>query len=344
MILIFSNSRDQATNNVMPWLDRYGARWLRLNEDEMGDNPLEVRLTEGEFGFRADGRWWSAADISAIWYRKGRCWATLPAKAPLFDGNPALNRFLERRMDAETRRTWQYFHHLMRTLGVRTLGNAMLGDPNKLVVLHEAQRVGLRIPKFEVTNRLADHHLADPSRYITKAISDGVYLWDVDEAKRGYFSYTEDLSAVLAEVPGRRDIPLSLIQEKVEKSFEVRSFFLEGKFVSTAIYSQEDEQTATDYRKYNLKTPNRNVPMVLPEVVTDRLMSLFERLELNTGSFDMIVDRHGEFVFLEVNPFGIYGSMSAICNFNIDKAIGQWLCGALEDDWAFPSTDNRRTA
>ena len=76
--------------------------------------------------------------------------------------------------------------------------------------------------------------------------------------------------------------------------------------------------------------------MVLPDDVARKLRLLFDRLEMNTGSIDMIVDKNGEFVFLEINPFGVYGGMSAICNYNIDQAIAGWLCGEVENEWAEP--------
>jgi len=344
LILIFSNTRDQATNNVVPWLDRFGASWVRVNNDELQGKPFEVTLRHGDLEVSAGGEQFSIHDVSGIWYRKGSFWFTRPAESVPFGGDPALNRLIESTLADETRTAARYFHHLVRDLGIRALGNAIVGDPNKLVVLHEAVRAGLKIPAYEVTGVLGDHHLANPSRYITKALSDSIYLWDLDEAQRGYFSYTEDLETVLKEGSDSRAIPLSLIQEKIDKSFEIRTFYLDGKFVSTAIYSQEDDQTSVDYRKYNAITPNRNVPIVLPEDVSERLKNLFDRLEMNTGSVDLIVDQSGEFIFLEINPFGVYGGMSAICNYNIDKAIASWLCGGIENEWAEPFANVCRTA
>lgn len=332
LILIFSNSRDEATNNVLPWLDRLGANWLRINDDEPAGVSVELQLGPDDIRFRVDGSWYNSTDIAAIWYRKGGFWLTPPPVPPEFEGRPALNHLLKKKMERENGAAARYFHELMRRLGVRTLGNALLGDPNKLVVLAEAALVGLKTPAFEVTNRLSDRHLANPSAFITKSISDGVYLWDREQELRGYFSYTEDLSLVLQEDTGCTDIPLSLIQEKVDKSFEIRSFFMDGLFLSTAIYSQEDPQTLIDYRKYNRERPNRMVPMVLPHEVSAKLVALFQRLDLNTGSVDLIVDANGEFVFLEINPFGVYGAMADICNFNIDKAIAYWLCGRQDHD------------
>jgi ATP-GRASP peptide maturase of grasp-with-spasm system len=339
VILIFSLSRDQGTNGVVAWLDRYGREFVRINDDEPGIPQVRIEMDNDEIRFCVDGKWYSGSDISAIWYRKGIFWFPEDTQAPQFDGQTALNALLERKLRAEGKIAAQYFHYLMRDRGVRVLGNPFLGDPNKLIVLHEARRLGLKVPAFDVVNRLTVRHRGNATGYVTKALSDGVYLWDNDHAQRGYFPYTEELAQVMEAGDADGAIPLSLLQERIEKKFEIRSFFLDGMFASAAIYSQEDAQTAVDHRKYNEIRPNRMVPISLPDDVAEKLSALFAKLELNTGSVDMIVDKDGEFVFLEINPVGIYGGMSAQCNFNLDRAVARWLCGGEYGDWAIPDRD-----
>ena len=96
-------------------------------------------------------------------------------------------------------------------------------------------------------------------------------------------------------------------------------------FTSVAIFSQADDQTKVDYRKYNLKTPNRVIPYQLPAEIEHKLALLNERLGLNTGSIDLIVDREGQFYFLEVNPTGQFQDLSESCNLSIDRRIAERL-------------------
>lgn len=342
MILIFAVSRDQAANAVIPWIERLGRSYIRINDDEPGSPSVRVHMDNDDLLFETGGRSYATADIEAIWFRKGSFWFPERAEAPLFAGQNELTRLVARKLKEEARIAGEYFHHLLRHKGMRVLGNPVLNDPNKLIVLHEARRLGLKVPDFEVVNRLGARHLANPSAYVTKALSDGVYLWDIDEAHRGYFTYTEDVGEVLASTGRDPQVPLSLIQQKIAKSLEIRSFYLDGRFASYAIYSQKDPQTAVDHRKYNAVNPNRTAPIDLPEEVKAKLRALFDRLELNTGSVDMIVDQDGELVFLEINPVGMYGGQTSVCNFNIDEAIARWLCGEQLDDWGFaPGADGR---
>ncbi|HEX8450020.1 MAG TPA: grasp-with-spasm system ATP-grasp peptide maturase [Allosphingosinicella sp.] len=330
MILIFSTALDPATNDVMPWLARGRSKIVRVNDDDSPAEPIELELSETDVRFRLDGRWYSSGDLEAVWYRKGTFWFPA-ADSPLhFPGQEALQAKLEARLKSETSVARQYFHHFLQAAGTRVLGTPS-GDPNKLVVLHKAREVGLKVPPFQVLNRLGQSQLADPSRYITKAMSDGLYLWDFDGAQRGYFSYTEELQTALPERNGADGFPLSFVQEKIRKRFETRTFYLDGRMFSAAIYSQNDPQTSVDYRKYNYRRPNRNVPIDLPADVAEKLDRLFRALELNTGSVDMIVDEDGEFVFLEINPTGQYSYVSKICNFNIDQLIAEWLVAETID-------------
>lgn len=70
---------------------------------------------------------------------------------------------------------------------------------------------------------------------------------------------------------------------------------------------------------------SRRVPYQLPQAVKEKLVLLMKKLELKTGSIDMIVDHQDNYIFLEVNPVGQVGMTSVPCNFNLHKKIATWL-------------------
>ena len=55
----------------------------------------------------------------------------------------------------------------------------------------------------------------------------------------------------------------SMVQEKLEKKYELRIFYLNGKMYPMAIFSQKDNQTQLDFRNYNWEKPNRMEPCKL---------------------------------------------------------------------------------
>jgi glutathione synthase/RimK-type ligase-like ATP-grasp enzyme len=117
----------------------------------------------------------------------------------------------------------------------------------------------------------------------------------------------------------------SLFQEALQKEIEIRTFYLDGKCYSMAIFSQLDHQTMVDFRMYNNENGNRNLPYKLPENLELKIKKLMKSLELNTGSIDIIKTKDGRFVFLEVNPWGQYGMVSDPCNYNLDEKIAKYL-------------------
>jgi glutathione synthase/RimK-type ligase-like ATP-grasp enzyme len=117
----------------------------------------------------------------------------------------------------------------------------------------------------------------------------------------------------------------SLLQHSIPKLYELRIFYLGGDFYSMAIFSQEDEQTKTDFRNYNYQKPNRTVPYKLPQEIEDKLDKFMKEMDLDTGSIDMIVTPRYEYVFLEVNPVGQYEMTSIPCNYYLNEKIAKYL-------------------
>ena len=136
--------------------------------------------------------------------------------------------------------------------------------------------------------------------------------------------YTEEVSDSLLESLDEFFFP-SYFQEKIEKKYELRVFYLEGEFYSMAIFSQNDSQTKVDFRKYNKVKPNRNVPFKLPLTIESKLQNLLEHYRLNTASLDIVVDKCGRYVFLEINPVGQFGMVSVPCNYYLEKKIAETL-------------------
>ena len=112
-----------------------------------------------------------------------------------------------------------------------------------------------------------------------------------------------------------------MFQRMIEKEFELRIFFLNNTFYASAIFSQIDNQTKTDFRNYNDCKPNRTPPYKLPVKIQNKLSILMSKLTLNSGSIDLIVTPLGKYVFLEVNPIGQFAQVSIPCNYYLEKIM-----------------------
>lgn len=186
-----------------------------------------------------------------------------------------------------------------------------------------AKEIGLKIPdtlittkKIELVNFSKKH-----KELITKNIKDVLIIEDRNNL---CFSYTELVTKEFIEsLP--EYFPPSFFQKKINKKFEIRSFYLNGEFYSMAIFSQSDSQTDIDFRKYNYDTPNRVSRFKLPKNIENKLNKFMKNISLNTGSFDLIYSENNEFIFLELNPIGQYDALSKSCAYDLDKKIAQHL-------------------
>lgn len=192
-------------------------------------------------------------------------------------------------------------------------------NKNKIDILNLAVEVGLKIPDTIIANNFDRIRTND---YITKPLDNGTsFIHD----NRKYTIFTTIISKI-----NRKFIP-SLIQEKIEKKYEIRTFYLDGECYSMAIFSQNDKQTQVDFRQYNYSKPNRNIPYKLPLEIEEKLKKLMDGLQLKTGSIDIIKGIDGEYYFLEVNPVGQFGMTSKPCNYNLEKKIYEKLISYEED-------------
>jgi ATP-GRASP peptide maturase of grasp-with-spasm system len=193
---------------------------------------------------------------------------------------------------------------------------------SKWQVLKQAREVGLRVPEtYFINHKLDLKKIRHKGAIINKTIQEPYFI----DKGRHYFSmYTTDIcDEDVNNLPER--FMLSCVQTKIEKEYEVRSFFLDNEFFSMAIFSQNDPKTRLDFRNYNTAKPNRVVPYKLPDHIEEKLKTLMRSIDLNCGSIDLIRDKNGEYVFLEVNPNGQYGMVDHPCNYNLNKLIAEKL-------------------
>lgn len=326
MICLFSTAVDKSTTDVYRWL-RYldrDAGVLRVNSDQP-TRINAVHVSPESIAVEIDGRNIEISAITTVWYRKGHNWLCNvfpPLKMPAV---PGLRAYLEKKLKVEESRLSEFVHTQIECR-TRHLGSARGGDLNKLLVLQAAASCGLTIPSYLIsTSTVAITAMLDQFEdAITKAISDGLYLFDHSVSSHGYYSYTEEISHDrLSDLP--RSLAPSLIQQKIRKKFDVRVFYLDGECYAMAIFSQSDEKTKVDFRRYNDRHPNRAVPYTLPADVEKRLGALFALLGETTGSVDLVVDESDDHVFLEINPVGQFGMVSEPCNYYLERAVARKL-------------------
>jgi len=322
MIVVLSrDAYETTTDEVLDWIETLGGDAVRLNgEDLTGVEPYALSLEDGALDavFHLAGRPVRRRDVRAVWFRR---WHSLRHFDTPGVHEPGLLGSVRHHLGRETRALTDALYFLFGH--ARWLTSPAEARPGKLRMLQLAAQAGLPVPATLVTNRrdqlraFVERH----GRVITKCASDVEVFRHAGES---WGMYTAELTLDDVDAAPEVFFP-TLVQERLEKRWEVRTFWLDGQVHSMAIFSQGDAQTEVDFRRYNVKRPNRNVPYRLPPEVVEALARFMELAGLGTGSVDFVRTADGRHVFLEVNPGGQFGMVSQPCNYFLEKKVAEHL-------------------
>ncbi|UIR55009.1 grasp-with-spasm system ATP-grasp peptide maturase [Sphingobacterium sp. SRCM116780] len=300
MILIISKNNEITTTTVIKWLIAMNKPFIRIHEDEV----FEIKAVKKRILLKSHRNQFFLDEIRAVWYRRGGI-----AFDTLKYQNPAIDRYM-----FEVQH-WLMDYVIKSLEGKKHINKESNSHVNKLLVLEKAKEVGLDVPPYFLAEDMEDVII---NQTIVKPISGTPIIDQIQENQNGIM-YTSVIEQKKAS-----NFFISFFQDKIEKDFEIRSFYLNGKIYSTAIISQNDEKTKIDHRRYNSKIPNRNVRYNLPLEVEHKIDVLMQALDLNSGSLDFI--KSGDtFYFLEINAIGQFLGMSNTCNYGLEREIAAYL-------------------
>ncbi len=320
MILIISSPEDLSTDFIIDWLNFYKKEFIRINFIDLINplKPLKIRYSIDENCLFIGDSTLDLGKINAVWFRKLGLF-----KKSAFYKLGLSNHIEEEILTQLINEYTAFFSSVLQNIDncywvtdIKTRGL------NKWQVLKYAKEAGLKVPKTDIINNADDlTTLVKERSSITKTLKEPFFFNDINYI---YSMYTKIVAEEDIEDFSSFFFP-SLIQEKIEKEIEIRTFFIEDDFYSMAIFSQADSQTIVDFRDYNFVKFNRNVPYNLPQALEDKLKILVNKIGLNCGSIDMILDKQGNYIFLEVNPNGQFGMVDFPCNYNLHKLMAENL-------------------
>ncbi len=319
MILIITDEGEITTNDVIDWLKYYNTPFRRFSDL----HELIIKsftLIEGQinFTFEINGEIFDFKNIKSIWYRRSR----LKLKTINYSSNIDLSfdRSLNRQLKEENLHIHELIWDLFKSKSINTEYD---NNINKLKVLNACSKLNIKYPKSLITTSRTEllKFKKETGQIITKNINQGIRLEFKDTSFMPFTTKVSDND--IKELP--ENFTHMFFQEMIEKSFELRIFYLKGQFYSSTIFSQNDSKTKVDFRNYNFENPNRTPPFVLPTSYKTKLNKLMLNIGLNSGSIDVLVDQKGDYYFLEINPVGQFLQVSYPCNYYLEKRVAKQL-------------------
>ncbi|MBP6584658.1 MAG: grasp-with-spasm system ATP-grasp peptide maturase [Flavobacterium sp.] len=322
MILIIGYREENAVQEVLSYVYFLNKKAIVIGHDEFEKFVKNFTIADQKIDLQIEinSQIINFSEIELIWYRKTALNKTIVIDG--FENEPNLLRKIYFNLEREINGFKNGIYELFLTYK-KSLGHPYRNDINKFHSLINAKSVGLNIPDTFTSTSFNDinDYLAENRNTITKSIQDSLMAVEKENV---YSLYTQRISADDLIFREGNAFP-SLFQNEISKEFEIRTFYLNEKCYSMAIFSQLDEKTTIDFRDYNWQKMNRMVPYNLPIEISEKINSFMKLVNLNTGSIDLIKTTDGKYVFLEVNPVGQFGFVSNHCNYYLEEEIANYL-------------------
>lgn len=317
MVLLVANRFDKSTAEIVRWLSHYNQRYVWIDEISiLRDFETSIDFSE----IRVDNRLFSLNTIKSVWWRRPFIFHKTEIHHVLLN---ALEEDVIELLRSELYTVIENLLLAIRNRKILLLGNDFLSGTNKLDELRIAQESGFLIPPTIITTK--KQSLVDFHDKHGDCISKSLYNSRVLHVKaHKYEMHTHEITKKSLD-----DIPVSfapsLIQKKIDKHFEIRIFYIDGKLYTAAIFSQINVSTTIDWRKGQKENPSRFFPMKVDNTTQRKIIHFMKAMNLRIGSLDFILDNHDMLYFLEVNHEGQFDMLVSLCNYDIYKYIAEML-------------------
>lgn len=306
LILAITNKRDVSADFVIRELQRRGLPYRRINTEDLADDACSCELPSFDWTISnlAKGQL-RLADVKVVWFRRpGNPFEeTVAAVRPA----PAVQRFV-----TEQWATW--LEALELAPGCRWVNHP---EPaarfeNKIRQLRLAVELGFTIPHTLVSN--------DPSRIrafvaARKIVAKALFAPLLEGETEDHFVFTEMVKQDdLSDASALRAAP-AIFQEAIMPKVDYRVTVVGNQIFAVRI---DIPFGAVDWRVHQRDVIFTRVE--LPDEVAQRCFQFVRQAGLVFGAIDLL-ERHGTWYFLEINPSGEWGWLQQPVGLPIAEAL-----------------------
>ena len=307
MLLLVTNCRDITMDYVVAELRRRGQPFFRLNTEQLPQALCSMAgFPRDAWSISLDGVVVRGAAITGAYFRRPGA-PVVPDTAT----DPGERAYIE----AE----WSSF---LKSLYSRLEGR-WLNSPTKIFMAEDkpmqlllAQEIGFHVPQAFVTNDiLCARAISALGQAIGKPLRQAVLAGETERV-----IFTSRLAEIEDEQAEAIRLTPFIVQSEILKQYDVRVTVVGERVFATAIWSQDNEETITDWRKGS-RPDLRHEKIVLDRRVERQCVKLVQRLGLRYGAIDLVCDQSGKLWFLEINPNGQWAWIENLTGYPIAAAI-----------------------
>jgi len=304
MILIITHKEDFTTDFVIEKLNEQNIKYFRLNCEDLNKNNY-LFDNSNDFNFSING----ISEFSSVWFRR--------TKLPDIDTTDQDKKIF---LLADYESLFDNLFNLINSKKWLSNPNYIYKAENKLYQLQKAKEIGFNIPNTIVTNN---------HKQLSEFVSDNANEVIIKPIRQGRIQLSDGVKTIFTNQVGKEvlenlieyDLTPSIVQNLIQKEYELRITVVGDKVFSAKINSQENENTQTDWRKEK----NPFFECYIPQEIENKCIKLLTELNISFGAIDLIKDKNGEYIFLEINPNGQWAWIEMETGLKISEAIINFL-------------------
>lgn len=304
-VLVISTDRDVHVERVIPYIKKLksGLVWVKPDSLESVQSLLFSSQNNSDcWDLESNHLNYTSNSFTSLWIRKPY----------LIDNDKKLKRKEKIYKDFKWNEVKGVINSFMHDLcqnpdlfSVNDISASTISSA-KLFQLKVAKKLGFTIPNTLVSSKKATIKKFIKTHENQCAIKSITNVNRVSTPKViDYFTHKLTLD-YFCEYYKKKELNYPLmVQEYIEKKYELRITVIGNKIFPIAIYSQQNDKSKTDYRIYEMdKIPH--IEVKLPKPIEDLCFNLCRKLRLQYGAIDMAVTPKDEYIFFEINPGGQY--------------------------------------
>lgn len=310
-ILIVGDEIDPHISSVCKHLKDYDANFILLNPVNSDEGNIAYSYSPFEILFSNKHSTVNSNKIDSVWWRL----------------KPNIRKYPTNMDEVETSnfitREWQlaleplsYFLAHCNWINKRSSDHLIRNKPYQL---YQAVTNGFTIPQSIISNNFAS--IIEKTKEFDEVIYKplGYFISPPNKILFSNKMTKEELNA------SQQNISLTpcIFQNYIDKDFELRITIVLETVFAVKILSQENIDSKFDWRRnqFHIKYELFELDITFQQ----KLIRFHKSLDLIYGAYDFIVDKAGNYIFLEVNPAGQWLWLERELNVEISKQIAKTL-------------------
>lgn len=316
MLLIITNKSDITTDYLILKLQERNIPFLRLNtEDYLKKYQINISVENTNIRSLIEFEKGSIFDIknfTGVYFHQ-------PIKPDLkYEVVESGLKFAERESLETLRSLWRIIDKELWVNHPKCLWAAN----NKIEQLKVASNLGFDIPPTLVSTipeQITNFYNNYNGEIIGKAVKHGFFKY---ENKVNIANTQKIENNFIKEISNYAKVPM-IFQKLIKKKYDIRVTLIKNEVFSTAIHSQDHEETKTDWRVWDIidDIDLKHSTYQLPGALSQKCIDLTKYFNLKYSAIDLVQTPDNRYYFLELNPNGQWAWIEKMVGYPIRNSL-----------------------